>query len=428
MSRPRSSRRTSARIATFHVDDEVEISSSLLQNDSLHDGASGAGPPVSSLQSDTDLTEVPGSVVHNEYMNPSFDDNAFAFAKIDENTMAPCDRWAQRLIGKRFRYKDEELEDDLQFKAAHPTNVFVIFSIVVYSAEKRQFLQANVRYAKKNLHFICYSLDAMDDYELIPVKSFYSRVQERNRFYQMLPLEAQFGQSFNLHMNETQEDNYDSSTDYMQGVTDSHKIFNLTPLQIGVFLTFLPPTRGYILSQRNLYKFRRAFGIIIKKLISDGLNDDEKNGWTNVLMVLPYMFLQYNKNKPDEERCNSFYSILLSGDVLSIKVGDFKKKTMKVKNALSKRFDFQSRCHRQADINVRNGDYAKAMESLLRINSKVNFSTIENVINDSLPSRNYSELSVDQRQELFTYVDSSSDDFRLTTNDVLHQLKKMKKN
>jgi len=92
-------------------------------------------------------------------------------------------------------------------------------------------------------------------------------------------------------------------------------------------------------------------------------------------MVLPYMFLQCNKNKPDEERCNSFYSILLSGDVLSIKVGDFKKKTMKVKNVLSKRYDFQSRRHRQADINVRNGDYSKAMESLLRINSKVNFSS-----------------------------------------------------
>ena len=67
------------------------------------------------------------------------------------------------------------------------------------------------------------------------------------------------------------------------------------------------------------------------------------------------------------------------------------------------------------------------MESLLRINSKL-FQHYENVINESLPSRNYSELSVDQRQELFTYVDSSSDDFRLTTNDVLHQLKKIKKN
>ena len=61
----------------------------------------------------------------------------------------------------------------------------------------------------------------------------------------MLPLEAQFDRSSNLNMNETQQDNYDSSTDYMQGVTDSHKIFNLTPLQIGVFLTLLPPTRGW---------------------------------------------------------------------------------------------------------------------------------------------------------------------------------------
>ena len=66
MSNPRSSRRTSARIATFHVDDEIEISSSLLQNDSLDDRVSGAGPPALSLQGDADLTEAPGSLVHNE--------------------------------------------------------------------------------------------------------------------------------------------------------------------------------------------------------------------------------------------------------------------------------------------------------------------------------------------------------------------------
>ena len=66
MSNPRSSKRTSARIATFHVDDEIEISSSLLQNDSLDDRVSGAGPPALSLQSDADLTEVPDSFVHDE--------------------------------------------------------------------------------------------------------------------------------------------------------------------------------------------------------------------------------------------------------------------------------------------------------------------------------------------------------------------------
>ena len=170
--------------------------------------------------------------------------------------------------------------------------------------------------------------------------------------------------------------------------------FSLTPLQIGVFLTFLPPTKGYIASQGGLRKLRRAFGVVIKKLTSDGLNDDEKNGWTSALLALPCMLLQYNKSKPDEEKRSSFYSILLSGDTLSVKVGDFKKKAMKVKNTLNKRLDFQSRRHRQADVDIRNGDYAKAMESLLRVNSKINFSAIENVINESLPLGNYNELSI----------------------------------
>ena len=59
MSNPRSSRRTCARVAaTFHVDDEIEISSSLLQNDSLGDRVSGAGPPVLSLQGNTSTVYV----------------------------------------------------------------------------------------------------------------------------------------------------------------------------------------------------------------------------------------------------------------------------------------------------------------------------------------------------------------------------------
>ena len=70
MSNSRSSRRSGERIATFHVDDEIEISSSLLQNDSLADRVSGAGPPASSLQGDVDLAEVPGFVGNNE---PTFD-------------------------------------------------------------------------------------------------------------------------------------------------------------------------------------------------------------------------------------------------------------------------------------------------------------------------------------------------------------------
>ena len=71
MSNPRSSKRTSARIATFHVDDEIEISSSLLQNDSLDDRVSGAGPPALSLErTNADLAQHTGAWFFYFYLLP----------------------------------------------------------------------------------------------------------------------------------------------------------------------------------------------------------------------------------------------------------------------------------------------------------------------------------------------------------------------
>ena len=49
------------------------------------------------------------------------------------------------------------------------------------------------------------------------------------------------------------EINIDHSVDFMQGVSDRLQAFKLTPLQIGVFATFVPPARGYIVNQGNLY-------------------------------------------------------------------------------------------------------------------------------------------------------------------------------
>ena len=53
--------------------------------------------------------------------------------------------------------------------------------------------------------------------------------------------------------------------------------------------------------------------------------------------------------------------------------------------------NFKVTCHKQADLNIRNGDYSKAMESLLRASSKVNLSAVENTIKESLPPRSYNE-------------------------------------
>ena len=49
---------------------------------------------------------------------------------------------------------------------------------------------------------------------------------------------------------------------FIQGVNDDDSIINLSPIQIGVLLTFVPPMKGYILHSGVLFMFRRAFATI----------------------------------------------------------------------------------------------------------------------------------------------------------------------
>ena len=44
-------------------------------------------------------------------------------------------------------------------------------------------------------------------------------------------------------------------------------------------------------------------------------------------MFLPYMFLQYEGNKPDIQKASKFLTLLQNEEIFSIKVGDFKKKS-----------------------------------------------------------------------------------------------------
>ena len=118
---------------------------------------------------------------------------------------------------------------------------------------------------------------------------------------------------------------------------------------------------------------------------------------------------------------------LQAEDVMSIKASDLKKKTVKVKKSLDRRHDFRSRRYREADKSVVSGDYSKATQPLLKVNSRVNLEAIESAIKDSSPPRGYNELSQAQRQTLFTRAQSSNDERLLTVNDVLQQLKSSKK-
>ena len=53
-----------------------------------------------------------------------------------------------------FVFEDLELEDDLVFKARHPSSKFIIHSLVAYDGVRR-FISASVRYA---ILWICWMI------------------------------------------------------------------------------------------------------------------------------------------------------------------------------------------------------------------------------------------------------------------------------
>ena len=84
---------------------------------------------------------------------------------------------------------------------------------------------------------------------------------------------------------------------------------------------------------------------MIKVLVQDN-SDVRKNQLSNILMSLPYMFLQYEGNRSDKQKCDFFDQKLMSGDYASIKIGHFEKKSIRTKHYLDRNFDFSSRCQR----------------------------------------------------------------------------------
>ena len=117
---------------------------------------------------------------------------------------------------------------------------------------------------------------------------------------------------------------------FMQGVNDTDSISKLSATQMGTLLTFVPPARSYILDQYALSRFRKSFLKIIKILNSD-VSDQIKDKMSNVMMTLPYMFLQFDGNRADKGQCDKFMEMVMNDQMDLITVGDFKRKTLKKK-------------------------------------------------------------------------------------------------
>ena len=108
-----------------------------------------------------------------------------------------------------------------------------------------------------------HSSDILNDYELVPASSFHPSLIERRRFYYLCqPNGSNDVVSFANEVNQSDaEENFGA---FMQGVNEDSTIFHLTPLQIGVFLTFAPPMKGYVLHHNTLLMLRRSFRVIFE--------------------------------------------------------------------------------------------------------------------------------------------------------------------
>ena len=146
-------------------------------------------------------------------------------------------------------------------------------------------------------------------------------------------------------------------------MNDRDVIANLSATQMGILLTFVPPARAYVLDQYALARFRKSFLKVIKVLNSDA-SEQTKNKMSNIMMTLPYMYLQFDGNRADKRQCDKFIDIVMNDQEDSVTVGDFKKKTLRKKQLIDRKYDFASRRHKEADRNVQHGDFGKAMESL----------------------------------------------------------------
>ena len=109
--------------------------------------------------------------------------DSFAYSVMTSKCVTSKDSWAFDMIGKIFHYKELEREDDIEYRNNNISNTSIIHSLVLYDGKSKKFLKSSVRYATRCLHFLFYSVDNVDEYELAPAASFHPKMKEGSRFY-----------------------------------------------------------------------------------------------------------------------------------------------------------------------------------------------------------------------------------------------------
>ena len=100
---------------TVVIDNEIEIRSAVYQR--------------SSNTAERISTSLSTTTVSLTFPPPSFDDSDFV-SSVMVDKLASGSQWALSLLGKSFCFKELELEDDPAFRDRHPSNTFIINTIV----------------------------------------------------------------------------------------------------------------------------------------------------------------------------------------------------------------------------------------------------------------------------------------------------------
>ena len=94
--------------------------------------------------------------------------------------------------------------------------------------------------------------------------------------------------------------------------------------------------------------------------------------------------------------------ILKNDHFHDIKANSLIKKSSKQRDKIQKSFDFLSHCYREADRSVQQGGHSNAMKALQKINTKSSLGSVVRDVHDSLPTRNMSTLTMEDRASLFS--------------------------
>ena len=93
-----------------------------------------------------------------------------------------------------------------------------------------------------------------------PIASFSPNLPENRRFYSM-----QEGSRSHMLPSPPNAEEFA----FMQGVHDNMAIVDLSPAQMGVLLTFVPPSSSYVLDPYALNKLRKSMSVVVKVLAHD---------------------------------------------------------------------------------------------------------------------------------------------------------------